>query len=277
LKSNFWHHPKYDLHYYTAGSPDNPSVILFHGFLGSGKDWQNTVKKLSEKFYCIAPDLPGHGETNVKGTATDYTMESFARVFSLFIKSSGISKSSLLGYSMGGRFALFLAVSLPNLWQSLILESASPGLRTERERAERQKKDQKIATQIEQKNFEQFLHIWYGQPLFKTLQKSKKYTFLLKERKSNRPNELVFSLKMMGIGVQPSLWKALPAINIPILLLAGEFDRKFCNIMKEIEDHCRQAYLKIINEAGHMAHFEQPLPFNAEVFKFLKMYIRENR
>jgi 2-succinyl-6-hydroxy-2,4-cyclohexadiene-1-carboxylate synthase len=81
---------------------------------------------------------------------------------------------------------------------------------------------------------------------------------------------------MMGVGVQPSLWNACSSVNIPILLLAGEFDRKFCNIKQEMKNSNSDFELIIIENAGHNVHAEQPEVYFQNIYKFLTS-IREIR
>ena len=276
MKSNYWKHSKYDLHYYTAGNPENPCIIFFHGFLGSGLDWEGIIGRLSTDFFCLAVDLPGHGKTRVQGSTTAYSMESFAGTFIKFVKGSGLINPSLIGYSMGGRFAMFLVISVKNLWSAAILESSTPGLRSEKQRVERQTKDNKIAKRLEKEKLEDFLKDWYKQPLFKTLDKSTKFNSILKQRLDNNPEELAKSLRMMGVGVQPSLWTACRRINIPILLLAGEFDRKFSNIKRDMKSLNSDFNIQIIQNAGHNVHLEKPDEFYEQIYKFLTT-IRESR
>jgi 2-succinyl-6-hydroxy-2,4-cyclohexadiene-1-carboxylate synthase len=276
LKSNYWQHPKYDLHYYTAGNPEKPCIIFFHGFLGSGLDWEEIIGRLSTDYYCLALDFPGHGKTRVRGPLTDYSIESFAGFFTKFVKSNDLSGAVLVGYSMGGRFVLFLSAMVKNLWSAAVLESATPGLRKEKQRIERQTKDNKIAKRLEKEKLEDFLTDWYQQPLFETLLKIKNFSLIFKQRMNNNPEELAKSLRMMGVGVQPSLWNTCGTINIPILLVAGEFDRKFCNIIKDMNSVNTDFSIEIIKNAGHNVHLEQPEAYYKRIQKFITT-IRESR
>lgn len=269
MKSNYWRHTKYDLHYYTAGNPEKPCIIFFHGFLGSGLDWEEIIDRISSDFYCLAVDLPGHGKTRVHGSTTAYSMDLFAGSFTKFVKNSNFIDPSLVGYSMGGRFALFLTISVKNLWSAAILESATPGLRNDKQRVERQTKDNKIAVKLEKEKLEDFLNDWYKQPLFHTLEKSKNLDSIIKQRMNNDPHELAKSLKMMGVGVQPSLWEACRTVNIPILLVAGEFDRKFSNIKRDMKSINSNFKVEIIKNAGHNVHVEESDVFFEQIYKFL--------
>jgi len=275
LKSNYWIQQKYSLHYYSAGNPENFCLVLLHGFMGSGIDWQVITENLSQNYYCLMPDLPGHGLTTISGSNDLYQMESAASILIQFLRDKNILKSSLLGYSMGGRLALYLLAEYPGMWQNLILESSTPGIDSEEERLSRNKNDEDLAKKIENGDFEIFLQNWYQQPLFKSLQGKPYMEELISRRKHNNTATLALSLKMMGTGRQPSLWEDLPKMNIPILLLAGEFDLKFSTLMTRMEKILPHAELKVINEAGHNTHLEQPLVYSEYIFNFLKEFGRE--
>jgi 2-succinyl-6-hydroxy-2,4-cyclohexadiene-1-carboxylate synthase len=270
LKSNYWYHRKYKLHYFSAGNPEKPCLLFLHGFMGSGLDWQSIAEHLSPHYYCLIPELPGHGQTVVIGNDDDYQMKIFAPALIQFIGEKNITMSSLLGYSMGGRLALYLLTKFPENWMSVVLESTSPGLESEKERSERIKHDAQLAKKIENSDFELFIEEWYQQPLFRSLKKKADFQDLIYRRMQNDPKRLSTGLRMMGTGKQPSLWEDLPEIKNPVLLLAGEFDRKFSNIMTRMGNIFFQAELKIIKDAGHNIHFEQPLVYSEYIFNFLK-------
>jgi 2-succinyl-6-hydroxy-2,4-cyclohexadiene-1-carboxylate synthase len=74
---------------------------------------------------------------------------------------------------------------------------------------------------------------------------------------------------MMGVGVQPSLWEACRTIKIPILLLAGEIDRKFSNIKRDMKSANSDFNVQIIPNAGHNVHAEEPDEFYKQIYKYL--------
>src|SRR5688500_19543309 len=77
--------------------------------------------------------------------------------------------ATYVGYSMGGRLCLRLAVDRPDLVQSLVLVGASPGLADAGERAARQAADEALAAEIERTGTEAFIERWLAQPMFSTL------------------------------------------------------------------------------------------------------------
>ena len=146
---------------------------------------------------------------------------------------------------MGGRLALYLAIHYPKYFSRIILESASPGLKTAEERRSRRRLDHKLANQLEETNFRQFLTNWYNLPLFHTLKNHPQFQDLLKQRLNNRSEFLAKSLREMGTGQQPPLWNHLTKNKIPLLLVVGEKDAKFRAIADEMAQVCPTAQVKI--------------------------------
>lgn len=95
---------------------DNVLVFL-HGFLGTGEDWIGIMKTISGWSRCILIDLPGHGGTKIqnhgnKDTAREPNMsiEVVADVISKLINQITPGKVTVVGYSMGARIALHMAL-----------------------------------------------------------------------------------------------------------------------------------------------------------------------
>ncbi|MFP3499098.1 alpha/beta fold hydrolase, partial [Pseudomonas sp. SIMBA_059] len=75
-----------------------------------------------------------------------------------------LSNFTLLGYSLGGRVALSYVAKYPDEIKHLILESASPGLKTEQERQARRNSDEKLANEILQNGLQSFVDKWENIP-----------------------------------------------------------------------------------------------------------------
>ncbi|ERT09998.1 2-succinyl-6-hydroxy-2,4-cyclohexadiene-1-carboxylate synthase [Lyngbya aestuarii BL J] len=226
--------------------------------MGNGKDFNAVISLLSEKFNCLAVDLPGHGNTQVNGTDEFYSLENTANGLICWLEELNIKRCFLVGYSMGGRLALYLALNYSQYFQKVILESASPGLKTEKERTERYLSDLQLAEELEELNLEEFLTCWYDKPLFKTFKTHPNFNTILARRLQNNSTELAKSLRWMGTGNQPPLWDKLSTSEIPLLLLAGELDEKFIKINREMANICSTATLEIVPGCGHNIHVENP-------------------
>lgn len=264
----------YSFHCTTAGSPASHAVLFLHGFMGSGEDWRPTMDALAQDFYCIAPDLPGHGTTRVQGGDELYDMENAASGLSRMLRESGIQRCAVVGYSMGGRLALYLAAKQILPISALVLESSSPGLRSEEERAARRKHDEGLAHQLEMTPFDDFLTRWYEQPLFASLKRHSDFESVLERRKKNNPAGLALSLRRMGTGAQPSLWDDLGVMTIPVVLLAGEYDAKFVGLGREMNALLPGSLLHIVEGAGHTIHVENEARYKELLRDVLRQYSR---
>ncbi|MBO8156711.1 MAG: 2-succinyl-6-hydroxy-2,4-cyclohexadiene-1-carboxylate synthase [Bacillaceae bacterium] len=232
-------------------------LLLLHGFTGSSETWDSFIRKWAKHFTVMALDLPGHGKTVINA---EFSMETFCEDLEEILDQCGISQTHVLGYSMGGRTALSFAMLYPERVQSLILESASPGLETKAERTQRQEKDEKLAQMIETKGIEHFVEYWENIPLFQSQKQlpKKVQENIRRERLEQNEKGLAASLRHMGTGVQPSWWNLLHQLKMPVLLLTGEWDQKFVGINQKMKDRIPAAIQKVIPEAGHTIHVEQP-------------------
>lgn len=257
----------YQFHSTIQGDRRLPPVLFLHGFLGSNADFNGVIASLSEQFCCLAVDLPGHGNTIVTGAVEQYTMSQTAQAVIDWLDRLALPHCYLVGYSMGGRLALYLAIHFATRFPSVVLESASPGLKTDRERQARLQQDWALADQIEA-DFASFLSYWYQQPLFHSLRPSPAFADLIARRSHNSPAELAKALRYNSTGNQPSLWHLLPHHTQPLLLLVGEDDRKFVALNQAMQQSCPISQLQIIPDCGHVPHLEQPDCFIQQVSAF---------
>ena len=253
--------------YYYIESGIGQPVLLLHGFTGCTQNWAEVMRRLSAHRSVIAIDLPGHGLTLAPDDVTQFTLPVVSQQLARFITSVIGSPTQVVGYSMGGRLALHLALEFPTLVQSLLLESASPGLMTEQERTSRIVSDEALALRIERNGTEAFVAEWERLPLWASQAKLDEETRarLHAQRLQNNPRGLALSLRGMGTGAQPSLWHRLGELDMPTLVLAGELDTKFVGIAQRMVVFAPKIELRVVPNAGHTIHLEQPDEFVARV------------
>ncbi len=246
----------YCFNYILLGDRQKPVIFFLHGFMGDCNDFSRVIPYLSD-FCCLAVDLPGHGKTEVNGDA-HYRMPQLAQAITMLLKHLQIKHCCLVGYSMGGRLALYLAIYFPQYFSGVILESASPGLKTQLERDRRIAQDLKLVQELESGNLAQFVQRWYTNSLFNSFTQQPNYPEAIARRLDNNPYKLAKPLRYMGLGVQPSLWNNLAEAEVPLILLVGELDRKFVAINQKMANYCSLARLSVVKNCGHNIHFEQP-------------------
>lgn len=200
--------------------------------MGRGSDWDSVTESL-RGFDCYCPDLPGHGE-NTCLSSDAYSMDAASDWLIEELDKSNVESACVVGYSMGGRLALHIAIRHPKRVRGLVLVSASPGLRTEVERSHRRELDSN-RIQAMQKDFRSFLEEWYRMPLFSTLDKEMRRG-LVARRLMNDTRELEKSMAGMGTGVQASHWEHLHALCVPAWIIVGERDDKYLAISDKMSE-----------------------------------------
>lgn len=261
-----------DMEYWYEDYGEGLPIVLLHGFTGSSGTWDAIVASRLKGFRIITVDLPGHGRT--KGKVIKTMDACVADLHQLFRKLE-LKRFFLGGYSMGGRTALSYAVKYPEKMSGLILESASPGLADDRERAERRKRDEKLADRIEKEGLEAFVDYWENIPLFDTQKRLPKnmQQQIRHERLAQTETGLANSLRGMGTGHQPSHWESLKTLAIPVLLMVGARDEKFVRINEKMKEQLPRAEMAIFPDCGHLIHIEKPSEFAEALFAFAKRLV----
>ncbi|MBA2533698.1 MAG: 2-succinyl-6-hydroxy-2,4-cyclohexadiene-1-carboxylate synthase [Rubrobacter sp.] len=258
-----------NLNYEVCGDRLTPAVLFLHGFMGSSSDWQDVMASIGDRAFCIALDLPGHG-ASLGLTPESYTMEGTARAAMRVLDELEVQRPIMVGYSMGGRLALYLALRYPERCAGLFLESASPGQESEEERKVRRAADEERAKRLESGDFEQFLSDWYRQPLFASL--ARKDSLLgqtVEARLRNDPVELAKSLRGMGTGSQPSLWGELENLVVSALAVAGGLDEKYAMISSRMAGISPRIESELVRGSGHNVHAEAPAEYVALLERFI--------
>ena len=259
-----------ELSYTLTGHAGGPTVLLLHGFMGSSEDWQDTIATLDGRCRCLAVDLPGHGDS-VGLLREAYTTEGAIRTVLDLLDELGIGHPTIIGYSMGGRLALYLALRHPERCAGLFLESTSPGIESAAERRTRRQADEKRARHLEE-DFGTFLEDWYRQPLFASLARHEGLVgAMIETRARNDPDELARSLRGTGAGREPSLWGELAELRVPALAVAGALDEKFVEISHRMADLNPRLRTVIVPGAGHNVHLEAPEVYLALLQDFLEI------
>ena len=223
----------------------DPPLVLLHGFTQTRQSWRRTARALAGRYRAVIPDLPGHGQA-VQRTASFDACAAYVRA---------LGPRVLVGYSMGGRIALYTALTVPV--QRLVLVGASPGIADPAERAARRTADEALADRIETLDIEAFATEWGSQPLFAG-QPERVAAAAYADRLRNTPAGLAAALRGLGTGVMEPLWDALPSLSVPVTLAVGERDEKYLAIARRMAGVLPRAELVVVEGAGHAAQLEQP-------------------
>jgi 2-succinyl-6-hydroxy-2,4-cyclohexadiene-1-carboxylate synthase len=161
----------------------------------------------------------------------------------------------LVGYSMGARMALHVAIQHPEMVSHLVLISGTPGLKTESERSTRRQSDDDLAERIEKIGVSSFIDEWLELPIFSGLSKDNNQRV---DRIRNTAKGLADSLRFAGTGTQEPQWSNLLQLSMPVHLIVGELDQKFTAIAEEMKPLISTSEMTVVANVGHTVHLESP-------------------
>ncbi len=254
-----------------------PPLALLHGFTGSAMSWGPFAETLAARFTVLAVDVVGHGASDTPDDPARYAIDRAARDVCAAVAAFDADRASWLGYSMGGRLALYVAAMFPAAVERLVLIGASPGLASPRERDERRASDEALAARIEAEGVPAFVDSWEALPLFATQARlpADRRRAIRRGRLANDACGLANSLRGMGAGAQPALHDQLGGVEAPALLLAGALDGKFAATAEEMAATMPNARALHVPGAGHAAHLEKPAYCVRTITTFLEEGARE--
>ncbi|WP_413495531.1 2-succinyl-6-hydroxy-2,4-cyclohexadiene-1-carboxylate synthase [Morganella psychrotolerans] len=240
-----------------------PWLIWLHGLWGCKEEWQPIMNNAGD-YPSLVIDLPGHGES------VSFRAENFEQVNQLInatLTANGIDDYWLIGYSLGGRLAMYHAASgKPAGLRGLIIEAGNPGLATADERNARLRHDNHLAQQLRERPLADFLYDWYRQGVFADLSEAQR-----QQRVAQHLHHNAFAIADMlsdtSLGHQPDLADILKQLTVPLLYICGERDTKFCAIAR-----AHQFTLRTIPDAGHNTHQANPAVFAQAIRTFLLLH-----
>lgn len=234
-------------------------IVFLHGFTQTGESWGAIADHVARWGHEVAlVDLPGHGGSSA-------VRADLRRTADLLAATTG--PATYVGYSLGGRVALHLALMYPHVVDRLVLLGAHPGIADADERAARRAADDRLAHHLLQVGVTAFLTEWLAQPLFAGFEPSDAD---LAARNRNTAEGLASSLRLCGTGSQVPLWERLLELNMPVLSMAGELDTKFVPIAERIAASAPEGTFAAVHGAGHAAHLQQPM----QVITRLEVWMR---
>ncbi|MDZ7808085.1 MAG: alpha/beta fold hydrolase [Gracilimonas sp.] len=254
------------------------TLILIHGLGSYLPGWSMNIDALADHFRVVALDLPGYGKSSKN--ADNHTIPFFAESISQLMDHLEIAKATLVGHSMGGQVALYMAAHSPGRVQRLVL-SAPAGFE-----------------QFSEAHYEMFQATVSAEGIASTTdsmieqnmkvnfyQFPESAVFMVEDRKAikNDPNfedyaqaqsQSVFAM------LNEPVWDLLPEIEQPTLVIYGNQDALIPNrylnpqlttkaVAEAGVERMPNAELNMIDQAGHFVHFEQAEIFNQAVIKFL--------
>lgn len=222
-------------------------VALLHGFTQTRRCWNGLDGLLAQSHQVVRVDLPGHGEADPLARPLP---DAAARL------AEEVGPAIWVGYSMGGRHALQVAVDHPEVVEGLVTVGATAGIEDEAGRAERRRLDAERAAELIIDGVDEFLDRWLQLPLFAGLTPEAAQR---DERRVNSVEGLASSLVLAGTGAQLPLWDRLADVTVPAAFAVGEHDHRFAELTARLDAAWGgPSRIQVVPGAGHAAHLHDP-------------------
>ncbi|MGA8165073.1 MAG: alpha/beta fold hydrolase [Waddliaceae bacterium] len=228
-------------------------IYAFHGFLGQPKDWESFAQTHPQRQWHLI-DL--FDERIFRPTEGFWPS---ARRFNASVETSA-AKKVLLGYSLGGRFALHALLDQPCLWDAAVIVSANPGLAKEEERKKRCEHDDRWADRfLSEESWNDIMHDWDSQGVFS------RSASIERPEGDFSGEALAHVLTGWSLGRQENLKPEIERLNIPILWIAGEYDQKFSTIARSLTLSHPFSRVWIAPDADHRVPWKQRKSFQQQM------------
>jgi len=109
-----------------AGNPNNPAMVLLHGFPSSSHMYRDLMAKLADKFYLIAPDYPGFGNTDAPSPDKfSYTFDRLSEVVEKLLVALNLKTFTMFIQDYGSPVGFRIAVRHPDWIEGIITQNGN--------------------------------------------------------------------------------------------------------------------------------------------------------
>jgi pimeloyl-ACP methyl ester carboxylesterase len=247
--------------YQTAG--EGPALLLLHGFLCDSRCWKTQLAGLADRFTVVAWDAPGAGSS--PDPDESFTVADWAEALAGFLDSIAIDRPHVLGLSWGGMLAQELYRLHPERINRLVLADTYAGWKGSLPQAAVEMRRARCYRDASRPSSE-VVADWVPAEFF-----------------FDAPPDLAAEMAAVVSDFHPRGFRLmarsladsdttpiLSSIQVPTLLLWGEFDRRSpLSVAEQFRAAINGSRLEVIPGAGHVSNMERPDDFNARVSRFL--------
>ena len=112
--------------YREAGDPNNPTILLLHGFPTSSHMFRDLIPQLADEYHLVAPDYPGYGQSSMPSVDEfEYSFDNVANIVDQFIDKVGLKSYSLYLMDYGAPIGFRIATKHPERIEGLIIQNGN--------------------------------------------------------------------------------------------------------------------------------------------------------
>lgn len=245
-------------------------LLFGHSFLWDADMWAPQVAYFKNNFRCITPEIWGHGLSPMLNES-QYTIGKLAEDHNTLLETIDCKACAVIGLSVGGMWAVHLALTHPDKIKALVLMDTSVDIEPLQSRLQYFK----MIDQIEQTGCFPEPMVEKILPLFFSPYTMAEKPELVKSFKQHllcMPEEQIQSVIILGRSIfsRESLMDRLDTVDIPTLIMVGENDRsRPVHESRAMAEAIPNAELQVVPKAGHIPSLEHENFVNAIVEDFL--------
>lgn len=240
------------------------NFVLIHGAGDNLNMWYHQVPLFSKSYRVIAYDVRGAGKTD--RPEGEYSISLFAKDAYELMKGINVESACFLGYSMGGRIALELALNHPEMVKALVLANSSVGsVLASPEAAERRRQMLELLEKGDTRKFAEMMATSAFSPGFRAKNPAE-FEKYMKVKLQSKPDGIARIIRSLGVPASPP---ELGKVKCPVLLIAGENDLYMDVEQGKKTQGAISGSKLVILPTGHAAAIELPDKFNSAVLKFI--------
>jgi pimeloyl-ACP methyl ester carboxylesterase len=245
-----------------SGAAGTPPLVLVHGFTGSSHDFALVADDLAVDRRVVLLDQRGHGHATKTGGLEGYTIDQLVSDLAAFLDALGDGPVDLLGHSMGGRVAMGLVLSRPDLVSTLVLMDTSAWSFLPPDDSIRQLVKAWIESFDPAKGMPESMSL--GSPEDLLIEERMPVSWQ-KEKNTTFAGMDAYAVKAFGMALmadvaagEASLRAELPSITCPTTVIAGEHDHPLVDQAPELADLVANGRLAVIDGAYHSPQLTHP-------------------
>ena len=252
--------------YYQESGPKNaPALLFIHGWGCDASFWQRQVDAFSDRYRCIALDMPGFGRSD-KPQGIDYTLDLFAKAVKSVADDAGATDVILIGHSMGFAVARQFLVDYPGEVEAVVNVDGAVMFLPD---------DPAVLAAITEAT-EQFAQAFAGPGREAALDEFVEGIFYGKTpenvretvRKTMTAMDPYVCASSMKEFVKPEWWRP-HSFDLPCLALYAENPQEDPNLEENLRREFSEMSFMPWNDTGHFLMMEKPERFNAALKGFL--------
>ena len=244
----------------AEGGRGGRPLLLVHGFTGAKEDFGDWFEPLADEgWWVVAPDLLGHGDSPKPDDEGAYGFTAYRDHLVALVDDLGWDRFSLLGHSMGGMIAQYMALARPERIERLVLMDTHHGPLDNLDADTVAFGLEVLRTQ----GYDEFLDVLEGfagerAPAEEAVRASRPGYVEWNERKLRTSSPAMYAAMASEIVTTPDRRPALAELTVPTLVVMGEQDRDFLAAGRNLAETIPGATLEVIADAAHSPQFENP-------------------